>query len=284
MFGQRSLSHPLIVEAIEELYTPVLVYNNKKGSDAAMLERFGEPSWNNPVIRYLDADADDLIPREDGVWTLAGTASRMVAALEEAGRPVPSYLRLLRDELRAGDLSTAVFAMHCFWVGEGKLGRLDGVVTTRPVWIDGREGVEVVYDRERVALPALVQAAEEARCADRVYVPSARLDTARDAASSEVRELSTRPKAAKASDDKHALRRSPLRFLPMTDAQATKVNAALHQGEEWRTSLSPRQVELAETLLRRLGDEPKLLDGLSRPSDPLKLVDYADEVRARVGR
>ena len=63
-FGQRPLSHPLMVEAIEELFVPVLVFNNRKGKDAILLERFSEPSWNNPVVRYLDPAGKDLIERK----------------------------------------------------------------------------------------------------------------------------------------------------------------------------------------------------------------------------
>ena len=59
---------PLLVEAIEDQFVPLLVYNNQE-SDSALLKSFGEPAWNNPVLRFLDHQGRDLIPRKDGVWT-----------------------------------------------------------------------------------------------------------------------------------------------------------------------------------------------------------------------
>jgi len=60
-FGRVVLRHPLLVEAAESAFEPVLVYNNRKGWDADVLRSFNEPSWNNPVVRYLDSDGRDLV-------------------------------------------------------------------------------------------------------------------------------------------------------------------------------------------------------------------------------
>jgi len=99
-----------MVEAIEDLFVPVLVYNNKS-SDSALLKQFGEPSWNNPIVRFLNGDGQDVIKRESGVWTVAPMASRMVAALTAARQEVPSYLSgLAIDKTK---LQKATFAMHC---------------------------------------------------------------------------------------------------------------------------------------------------------------------------
>ncbi len=82
-----------LVKAIENEFHPVLVYNNQRnGMDEKLLERFNEPAWNYQVIRFLDAEGRDIIPRKDRVWTLGGVASRMMEALAAAGRPIPEYL------------------------------------------------------------------------------------------------------------------------------------------------------------------------------------------------
>ena len=92
-FGREVLTHPTLVEAIENEFFPVLVYNNRKGGmDEELLRRFQEPAWNYQVIRFLDAAGRDVIPRKDRVWTTGGVASRMVEALEAANRPVPKSL------------------------------------------------------------------------------------------------------------------------------------------------------------------------------------------------
>jgi hypothetical protein len=94
-FGSEVLSHPLLVEAIEDNFTPVLYTTTAAGMDAELLERFGEPAWNFQVIRFLDRDGEDIIPRRDGVWTIGETAGRMAATLAKAARPVPLYLQNL---------------------------------------------------------------------------------------------------------------------------------------------------------------------------------------------
>ena len=105
------LSHPLLVEAIENEFVPVAVHNNKQGRDAEILKRYAEPAWNNPVVRFLDARGKDLIPRRDRVWSVPGIAARMVMALKTAKRPVPGYLELLVLGSRPKFLTKASFAM-----------------------------------------------------------------------------------------------------------------------------------------------------------------------------
>ena len=77
-----------MVEAIEDLFVPVLVYNNK-AEDAALLKKFNEPSWNNPIVRFLNGRGQDLIARQSGVWTTQPMAARMFAALTAADQTVP---------------------------------------------------------------------------------------------------------------------------------------------------------------------------------------------------
>ena len=56
-FGREVLTNPSLVEAVENEFFPVLVYNNRKGGmDEKHLKRFQEPAWNYQVIRFLNAD------------------------------------------------------------------------------------------------------------------------------------------------------------------------------------------------------------------------------------
>lgn len=59
-FGDAVLSDDLLVEAIETLFTPVAVYNNLGGADRDVLDRYREPAWNNPVVRFIDAADHEL--------------------------------------------------------------------------------------------------------------------------------------------------------------------------------------------------------------------------------
>lgn len=98
-FGSEVLTDPLLVKAIENEFLPVLIYNNRSGGkDESVLNRFNEPSWNFQVIRFVDAEGKDLIPRKDKVWTIAGVAARMVEALTVAGRSIPPYLQTMAME------------------------------------------------------------------------------------------------------------------------------------------------------------------------------------------
>jgi len=93
-FGREVLTNPVLVEAIENEFIPVLVYNNRPGGrDRELLNRFQEPAWNYQVIRFIDAAGHDVIPRKDRIWTTSGVASRMIEALTAANRPVPQYLK-----------------------------------------------------------------------------------------------------------------------------------------------------------------------------------------------
>lgn len=101
-FGKIVLSNPRVVKAIENEFLPVFVYNNRGGEDRQRLERFNEPAWNYQVVRFLDTEGRDIIPRKDRVWTVSHLAVRMIETLETSDRPVPDYLRALAEESPLG--------------------------------------------------------------------------------------------------------------------------------------------------------------------------------------
>lgn len=206
-FGREVLSNPVLVEAVETEFIPLLIHNNKPGKDAEVLRRFGEPAWNYQVVRFLDSEAHDIIPRRDQIWDIRGIADRMIATLDTAKRPVPAYLRLFASE-HSPQLEQAVFSMYCFWSGEVALGMIDGVVSTQAGFSGGHEVVLVRYDPSAVSLAGLRAVAEKKVC----------------------HHLSTAPdfRAAPAGDQKKQLEGTVWAELQLTPAQATKVNA-------WRT-------------------------------------------------
>lgn len=111
-FGRGPLTNPLIVEAAEELFVPVLIYNNKRGNDEKLLKHFKEPSWNNPVIRYLDSSEKDLVPRKELVLTAAETANRMASSLRQHNAEVPAWLQAIAVPTKARKLQQATFSMY----------------------------------------------------------------------------------------------------------------------------------------------------------------------------
>lgn len=225
-FGLDVLSNPLLVEAIETEFTPLLIHNNKGGADAEVLRRFGEPAWNYQVVRFLDGEARDIIPRRDQVWDTHGIAQRMIETLSKVTRPVPAYLRLLAAE-QSPRLKQAVFSMPCFWTGEMSLGQIDGVITTEAGFAGGREVTLVRYDPEVVSLADLTAFAETKDCQHTVTVSAYH--------------------SAPDSDQKKQISGTVLEKLGMSAAQLTKVNAWLRVDQQKALSfLSPKQRDIVK--------------------------------------
>jgi len=245
-FARHVLRHPLIVEAIESEFVPLVIYNNVGGHDREVLKTFAEPSWNNPVVRFIDHGGTELAPRFGGPYgerAEAAILEGMVRALKEAHRHVPAYLSLLSRE-QSAESRSAIFSMYCFWSGEVALAGLPGVISTRPGHAAGREVVEVRWDPRQTDLPRLLRAAKEAGAASG-YV--ARTDRERRQAEKVFTDvaLSSQILRFTARDDKYQLRGRAWRKVPMTPAQASCLNrAVVTAGESPRSCLSPRQAAL----------------------------------------
>ncbi|MFT5498758.1 MAG: hypothetical protein ACI9TH_004173 [Kiritimatiellia bacterium] len=242
-FGREVMSHPLIVEAIESNFNPVLIYNNRGGKDAELLKAFKEPAWNYQVMRFLDSDGQDIIPRKDQVWTTGALAARLVETLETAKRPVPAYLSNLVLETDTARHKVVAFAMFCYYTGELKLGAIDGVIATEAGWLEGREVTLVKYHQDQLALETLVKKAAEVKCAQKVYVPDAEDLTVAKKQRLDTGILNLKEyKTARASEQKVQLRGTPFDALGVTAMQRTKLNAFARtnkaKASEW---LSPRQ-------------------------------------------
>jgi hypothetical protein len=259
------------------------VYNNAPGKDAEALARFREPAWNNPVVRFVDAEGNDLLPRKDGIYSLKGLLPRMLAALEAAGRPVPAYLRLAAFEHAPSARETAVFAMYCYWEGEMRLGAIEGVLATRIGMMEKKvEVVEVEFDPGVVPFETLLSTARTLECAGRVY---ARTDRQLEAARAVVGDQAVRsdePVDDRTRQQKHLSGRRSVDFLPLTRLQATKANAALARKEDPGPLLSPRQAALRRGIVEALGGDPLFLEGLRPDRTPAGVGAYERELRRRL--
>ncbi|MEM1294508.1 MAG: VPGUxxT family thioredoxin-like (seleno)protein, type 2 [Verrucomicrobiota bacterium] len=243
-FGREVLTNQLLVEAIESQFVPVLIYNNQGGNDAKLLRRFNEPSWNYQVVRFFDSEAKDIIPRRDRIWTLAALATRMVETLETANREVPNYLRTLAEGQNNASHQKAAFSMFCFWTGELHLGQIEGVVQTEAGWFDGHEVTLVTYDPGQLSFPDLVQAAEEAKCANSVYTSSDAQRKELGKTRLKTGTLDGSYRAARASDQKRQILGTSWTNLDLNPMQETKVNAwARVDVDEALSWLSPRQIK-----------------------------------------
>ena len=115
------LANPLLAEAAETLFVPVAIKNNTEGdADAAVRERFKEPSWNYPVVRGMDAEGVDLTPRlhKRADFSEAAVFGAMVEVLDarkakDGSGGAPTWLKLVATEARAHarGVQTAIFGM-----------------------------------------------------------------------------------------------------------------------------------------------------------------------------
>lgn len=128
-------------------------------------------------------------------------------------------------------------------------------MSTRPGFLLGEEVVEVEYDPRRIDYAQLLELAVERDCAT---IVATRDSEQHGLATARVGERAVRTdEAVRADGEPHYyLLKSKLSALPLTEAQATRVNASLEG--DWRRWLSPRQLEQAEALLegRSLPEAP----------------------------
>lgn len=228
-YGDDVLSNPLLVEAIEDLFIPLVIHNNKGGKDRAILNQFNEPSWNNPVVRIVDANGGGLAPRVAGNYSAKGLYTAMRTALVKTYAEIPEYMDLLGKELSAvHSTKEKYYSMYCFWTGEKQLGAPEGVLNTEAGFMKGREVVKVTYDDRKVDIKELDTYAKRNN-----FTPISQDNSYRPAS----------------NDEDYYLRHTPYKYLPLSNLQKTKINSALGNRKDATVYLSPRQKKwLQETI------------------------------------
>ena len=224
-FGKEVLSNKKLVKKIEDNFIPVLIYNNRGGKDSELLKRYKEPSWNYQVIRFLNSDGKDIIPRRDKVWSLAETNKRIDQALKvfqqkntaslAADPAARGQLSQISNDTGANkaqsELSEVAFSQHCFWTGERKIGALDGVKKTEAGFYDGREVTRVWFDADKISAQTLGNKAKSFGVANKTYEVD--------------KTFKSSYRKAPESDQKRQLRGTGIKTKDLNDFQATKVNA-----------------------------------------------------------
>jgi len=248
-YGQEVLSHPLITEAIESLFIPVAIYNNRQGKDAETLRAYNEPAWNNPVVRIVGSDRKDVVDRLNGNYSPLGVVQAIVGALEKKNAVVPGYLALLQEELQSQALGVekATLSMYCFWTGEREIGKLPGVVSTEAGYMNGHEVVQVEYNPHLLSFETLLKKASAVQCADGIFTndPQEKAKAIQVLGKDQVKSAGN---YRVDPENKYGLYRSHYRYVPMTPLQATKANVLFSAGKSLEEVLSPRQLALAKNI------------------------------------
>ncbi len=222
-YGHNVLSNQLMVDAIESEFVPLAIHNNKNGHDKNILEKYNEPSWNNPVVHLVDASGKDIVQAVRSDYSLAGLSRAMINALNKENESIPAYLNILFQEqnaLASGQTETAYFKLYCFWSGEVFFGNQKGVLATETGFIKGSEIVKVVFNPSETSINVLNKAAAQAKA----------------------QQVTGNYSKAPADQQKYQLLHSLYKKITMTDLQKTKVNSAIGNGENPKVYLSPSQL------------------------------------------
>ena len=266
--GRQLFSHPLLVEAAATLFVATKSTTTQDDDPAPPRSPTGRICCTR--VSLLDPDTGELlVPIVSGEdLTLGRLVRAMIRALQASGCAVPRYLMLLGQEqegylevcgnssgggVRRQRNQTACFGMRDPALAEVHLAGLEGVLATRvgQMKVGGRGGeqkvVRVTYDSKELSYCVLVRHALKHNAGEIVYYQT---NEERMAAMMEVKRARKFAKVRKMEgeikdvyDPKHALRQTPMRFVPLTALQATRANRLIHLGSfhEAAHMLSPRQ-------------------------------------------
>lgn len=130
-------------------------------------------------------------------------------------------------------------------MGEAKFGLIDGVLATYSGWLGSVEVVHVTYDPARLDYAKLTSEAARLDAAQTAFVRNDRERALAEVHFAGRVETLDLERVRKHRDTKYQLQQSPLRFLPLTPLQATRLNA---DRTRTREVLSPEQLELWECI------------------------------------
>ncbi len=224
-FGAEVLSHPLMVEAIEEKFVPLAIFNNKPGRDAEILRQFAELAWNNPVAYFLGKNGQSIIPKLANSYHPLAMYDKIKEVMLKTEGSLPGYFELLEGDLKIdyGYAEKAYFETPCFWSGETTMAGHPAVISTEAGWIGHKEVVETYFDSE-----------------------VASIDDLNKYALGEGFFLVKNGNYRTDKEPQYYLRKAPYKHLPLSRAQRTKINRAIPYREKPEKYLSPKQLEWLE--------------------------------------
>ena len=169
------------------------------------------------------------------------------------------------------------------------MGSIDGVYATSAAWRGGHEVVRLLFDPDEISYRSLVEKAKKFRCTATVYAHSAEhLKIAKEIVGSkaEMADRSQRARPASAGDQLYHLAHSPLKAVPMCAYQRMKVNAAigLKDFSSIKSTLSPRQIELARLILANVKPGQRSFENFVTPTNSNDLGAYTAKLRTALAK
>ena len=236
-FGRDVLSHPLMVEFIENEFIPLAIFNNIPGHDSEILALYNELSWNNPVAHFVDDLGRDIIPKLANSYHPLSMYNKLNEVLNRLRKPIPKYAILLGHDLKMkyANLKTTIYGTPCFWSGETSLALNPAVKYTEAGWVGNTEVVKAYFDDSQVSLEELNNFAIKED-----FLP---ID------SHENYKIDKSPQ--------YYLSKSSFCYLPLSKAQRTQINVAITYKKQPTEYLSPKQVVMYQDILEKIGNNDK---------------------------
>jgi hypothetical protein len=258
--GNEVLSHPLVVESAETLFVTVAPIIESKNNCNRYRPSKERKAWYT-TISFLDKDGNELVPCIGGdQLCTAVLVESMIKSLRLLDLTVPSYLEILREEESGKQMvlpngvvkridRQAMFGVEDHATGEVELGGLDGVLQTEAGCFEGQRVIRVAYDSKSLSYGKLLQFALSQKVGNVIYYQSQdervaiQMETSRMYEKPEAVKLDEQARFCPIHDSKSALRKTEMRYVPLTDLQAMRANRLIHMGSFNKAThlLSPRQ-------------------------------------------
>ena len=228
-FGRDVLSHPLMVEFIENEFVPLAIFNNRPGKDSDILALYNEPSWNNPVAHFVDDKGKDIIPKLANNYQPLSMYNKLIEVLTKLGKPIPNYALLLGEDLKMkyGNLKTTIYETPCFWSGETTLAMHPAVKYTEAGKIGIAEVVKVSFDNSQASLEQLNNFVTEEGFFQIDKDEHYKID----------------------KNPQYYISKSAFSALPLSKAQRAQINVAIPYKKQPTEYLSPKQLALYQNIL-----------------------------------
>lgn len=220
-YGREVLSHPVMVEIIENEFIPLAIYNNKLGPDEEVLWLYNEPAWNNPVAHFIDESGKDIIEKLENNYQPLSMLIKIIDTLDKSKGSVPNYINAFKNELliKYGHTEMAIYETPCFWSGETTFAQNEAVYSTLPGFIGPREVVKIQFDPKKTSKVQLDEFAIEQGFFSIGNYESFRVD----------------------KDPEYYLKKTNYKFLPLTFTQRMMINHSLPYKKDPTIWLSPKQ-------------------------------------------
>lgn len=276
--GVEIFSHPLVVEAIQTDFVPVLC--EQAVTPETPVRRTASGRRCRATVDILEASSLESLIDESlfgDNLTRKSVSNAIMKTLQRRGKPVPKYLEILHQGETTMGVEPRTFAIGTRdpTRGEVEFASLEGVLAVQSAVVNRHGACLVTYDPRCVSFSFLLRTALQQSLCDSVYCKgneervASQVEFARFSGSNLV--ILPFPEESGAIQDdlksKEALRKTPMRFVPLTPVQSGLANQLIHQGRfnEATHLLSPFQGQILMRAMRIAASRDGFFDVVNVP-------------------